>query len=46
MTIRHTECGEVTTQSETCSHCGKPLTAATTEWKRTWISREPVALAT
>jgi len=45
MTIRHVDCGEITTQSETCSHCGEALTSANTEWKRTWISREPVALA-
>jgi DNA-binding HxlR family transcriptional regulator len=45
MTIRHSKCGQITTQSETCSHCGEPLTAANTEWKRTWISRDAVALA-
>jgi DNA-binding HxlR family transcriptional regulator len=44
MTIRHTGCGAVTTQSETCSNCGVPLTSANTEWRRTWISREPMAL--
>ena len=44
MTIRHAECGELTTQSETCSNCGQPLTSANTQWKRTWISRESVAL--
>ena len=44
MTIRHTSCGEISTQSETCSHCGEPLTSKNTQWKRTWISREPTAL--
>jgi len=44
MTILHVDCGELTTQSESCSNCGGALTSANTEWKRTWISREPVAL--
>ena len=45
MTIRHVGCGEITTRSESCSACGEALTTENTHWKRTWLSREEVALA-
>jgi DNA-binding HxlR family transcriptional regulator len=44
MTILHTECGQVTTSAEICSNCRVELTAQTTQWKRQWISRNPVEL--
>ncbi|MCW2497819.1 helix-turn-helix domain-containing protein [Jatrophihabitans sp.] len=44
MTILHSTCGAATTQSERCSNCGEPMTAQTTQWRRTWIDRAAVDL--
>jgi DNA-binding HxlR family transcriptional regulator len=44
LTILHTECGEVTTNAEICSNCRADLSPGTTQWKRQWISRNPVDL--
>ncbi len=44
MAILHSTCGQVTTHSQTCSYCGQAMTAQTTQWRRTWVERDPISL--
>jgi hypothetical protein len=44
MTILHSTCGGVTTSAEVCSNCGERLTLETVQWKRQWISGNPIEL--
>lgn len=42
MDIVHRDCGHRSTTADLCSHCGDPLTAETTSWRRSW--RTPAEL--
>ncbi len=46
MRIIHAECGHPTSSADTCTHCGKPLTAANTSWHSLTRTPDPVPLAT
>jgi DNA-binding HxlR family transcriptional regulator len=46
MAIVHRDCGRTTGYSDTCEHCGTPLTLANTAWHRPWLADEPTTLAT
>jgi DNA-binding HxlR family transcriptional regulator len=45
MKVIHTDCGMATMSADTCTHCGTPLTAATTSWHSFKRSDHPLPLA-
>jgi DNA-binding HxlR family transcriptional regulator len=44
--IVHRACGQPSTGSDLCSHCGEPLRPAEVAWHRPWRSPTPTQLAT
>lgn len=45
LTIVHTTCGHPAGRSDSCEHCGQPLSVDNTAWHRPWLADEPVTLS-
>ncbi len=44
MDIVHRSCDHESLTADLCSHCGEPLTAETTSWRKTWRTPSEVEL--
>ena len=44
MDVVHRACGQQTSTADVCSHCGAPLTAESTSWRKTWRTPDELEL--